>query len=348
MLTEYQEIYQGEIFRKSQCIELENSLMNFFQWNLTMLNYQPVDISKKIWQRGNKKVVVCLVDDVITCAQNSNLPIAELFDSNTVVITDNRIYSPTNYRVIELPASFFGIYYYRPDYLSFDPVKDINLSVNRLDPVRQLILLRLVKHNPVDNIFDNLNINFNCFMHNSGLDSDSLLTNFQAVAEMNGIEKDPYCQQLTNLVPIKTHDLSVEQAMVSSYVNMIAETYSGNDVVALSEKTFRALVTPSPWTLFSGRNSTAFLKSIGFDVLSDMVDHQYDYTKKTQYSAAVTKYIRSTKHTVEQLKTVSINQLTDRVQKAANHNQELLKKMRNNWPVDFAHWWTNNIQWIQQ
>jgi hypothetical protein len=66
MLQNYQEIYQGEIFRKSHCIELENSLMDFFQKSLTMLNYLPIDLSKKIWRRNNKTVIICLADDVIT------------------------------------------------------------------------------------------------------------------------------------------------------------------------------------------------------------------------------------------------------------------------------------------
>ena len=39
MLTNYQEIYQGEIFRKSQCIELENSLMDFFQKSLLIIGF---------------------------------------------------------------------------------------------------------------------------------------------------------------------------------------------------------------------------------------------------------------------------------------------------------------------
>jgi hypothetical protein len=308
-----------------------------------MLNYQPVDISKKIWQRGNKKVVVCLVDDVITCAQNSNLPAAELFDSDTVVITDNRIYSPTNYQVFELPASFFGIYYYQPANLSFNPEKNINLSVNRLDPIRQLILLELVKHSPVDNMFDNLNINFNCFMHNSGLDSASLLRNFQTVAEINGIDHDVYYQQLKGSVPIKTHNMTVEQSIVASWANMVVETYSGRDIVAISEKIFRHLVTPCVWILYAGVHTVNFLKSQGFDVLEDVVNHNYQCSEQSRHI----QFVSASLQLCQRLKNIPVDKLTVRVQAAARHNQQHLFKMRQQWPTDFAAWWATVLPYVK-
>jgi hypothetical protein len=346
MLTEYQEIYQGEIFCQSQCIELENSITNFFRHNLELMNYTPVDLSKNIWRRDNKNVIISLVDDISTNSIN-NQNTAELFDSNTTVITDNRIYSPTVYRVLQLPNSFFGFYYYLPENTNFVPIKDVNLSINRLDPIRQIILLELIKHNSLDNIFKNLNINFNCFMHEQGLDQQSLIENFESVGKINNIARyQAYYEELLKHIPIKTHDLTVEQAMVGSYINMVIETYNGNNTVAISEKIFRALVTPAPWTVYSGRNTVMFLKSIGFDVLDDIVDHSYDCAPRAQQHFSVSNYVSSTLSTAQKLKAMPVEHLNSRVQKAAGHNQQLLKNLRSQWAADFAHWWADSIDFI--
>lgn len=344
MLENYQEIYQGEIFAKSQCIELENSLTDFFRHNLQLMNYSPVDLSRNIWRRDNKTVIISLVDDIATNSiDNQNT--SELFDSNTVVITDNRIYSPTVYRVLQLPNSFFGFYYYRPENANFSPVKDVNLSINRLDPVRQMILLELIKHNSLDNIFKNLSINFNCFMHQQGLDQQSLIENFESVGKINNIARfQTHYEELLKHIPIKTHNLTVEQAMVGSYVNMVIETYNGNDTVAISEKIFRALATPAPWTVYSGRNTVMFLKSVGFDVLDDIVDHCYDRAPRLHQHLSVSNYVNSTISTAQKLKAMPAEQLNSRVQQAAKHNQQLLKNLRFQWAADFAHWWQHNIE----
>jgi hypothetical protein len=348
MLTEYHEIYQGEIFRKSRCIELENSLMDFFQKNLTLLNYQPVDRSKKIWKRNNKTVVVCLVDDISTCSDNT-LNVSELFDSNTVVITDNKIYSPTQYHVLSLPDSFFGIYYYRPENINFDPVKNINLSVNRLDPLRQLILLELISHNPVDDIFKNLNINFNCFMHNGGNYSNAeLIDNFKSIAKINDLSRyqTHYCQ-LLDKIPINTHGSTIELAALDAFVNMVIETYCGKNIVAVSEKIFRALVTATPWTVYSGKHTVSFLKSLGFDVLDDLIDHSYSYKEYSLHGdECLIDYVTHSVQSVEKLKSIPKKQLTERCHVAAINNQNLLASMRQQFPVDFAHWWNNNIQYV--
>jgi hypothetical protein len=347
MLTDYREIYNGEIFVKSQCIELENSLMDFFQKNLTMLNYSPTDRSKKIWRRGQKTVVICLVDDISSCSEN-NLNEYELFDSNTVVITDNRVQLPTQYQVLTLPDSFFGIYYYLPENTNFNPNKNINLSVNRLDPTRQLILLELISHNPIDDIFKNLNINFNCFVHNSNYDHGNLINNFKSIAKINDLSKYlSYYDQVIQKVPINTHGSTVEMAMLDAYVNMVIETYSSRNVVALSEKIFRSLVTPTPWTVYAGKHSVLLLKSIGFDVLDDIVDHSYnskDYHANT--IERLVDYVNYSVASVDKLKLIPVDQLTERCMTAATHNQTVLQHMRRTWPADFAKWWASNIHYV--
>jgi hypothetical protein len=36
-----------------------------------------------------------------------------------------------------------------------------------------------------------------------------------------------------------------------------------------------------------------------------------------------------------------------RAQRAAEHNQQLLKQMRQQWPQDFAHWWPTVVELIK-
>jgi len=352
MLTDYQEVYQGEIFVKSQCIELENSLMDFFQRNLLMLNYQSVNNSKKIWRRDNKTVVVCLVDDISTCSDNES-NVSALFDSDTIVITDNKINVDTDYRVLKLPDSFFGIYYYKPENIKWNPVNDINLSINRIDPIRQLILMELVSCNHVDNVFKNLNINFNCFMHQQGTDQASLINNFKWVWSLNSDffgAQQKYNQHylcLLDHIPIKNHNLTVESSMLGSFVNMIVETYSRNDIVAISEKTFRSLVYPVPWTIFSGSHTADFLKFLGFDLLDDLVDHTYNNTVYESYSLdRIVDYVSQSIKLSNDLKQMSKEHLISRCNNAAANNQDLLKRMRYQWPQDFAQWWHCNMQYV--
>ncbi len=345
--------HAGDIFQKSQCINLENSLMNFFQNNLIMLGYDSIEPSRKIWQRGNKTVVVCLVDDVISCASDYDKSISNLFDSNTVVITDNKINAPTEYKVLNLPDSFFGIYHYKPDNFKFDPIKLVNLSVNRVDPIRQLILLELIAQTKNhDDYFNDIHVNFNCFAHGTLSTKNQFIDNFKNTWDI--LFSDvliPYQSIVNNiaeLMPIKNHNLTLEESSMSACVNMVIETYSGNDVVALSEKTFRALVTPSPWTVYSGRHTVGLLKSLGFDVLDDIVDHTYSH--KT-YNESIGPASKSKDYVIQSL--VNADRVKDnrsvigeRCLHAAEKNQQLLFKMRQAWPADFATWWSNNVQYV--
>ena len=110
MVDLYHAIYENEIFKKSNCIWHENTLLDFFRSNLIALGYTAVDPSNKVWKRGDKTVVACLVDDFSTCSTNYSTSLPYLFDKDTVVITDNRINVPTQYQVCQLPSSFYGIY----------------------------------------------------------------------------------------------------------------------------------------------------------------------------------------------------------------------------------------------
>jgi hypothetical protein len=348
MLTDYREIYQGEIFVKSQCIELENSLMDFFRRNLSMLGYESISSSGKIWQRGNKKVIVCLVDDIVSCADMAHIPVSSYFDSNTLIITDNRIYSPTQYRVLQLPDSFFGIYYYKPELTEFNPVKRFNFSINRIDSVRLVLLLEMAKWaNNNNNLFVNDYVKFNVFNHHQQTANIEFKKTFDDLYPDIQLQYQYEFDALVEQMPFTNYQSSLEQVHISSMLNLVVETYSGSDTVAVSEKIFRALVTPAPWSVYSGRHTVSFLKSLGFDVIDDMLDHSYNSKNYADIfggpGSKTVDYIWCSTENYKKLQNIAVSDLKTRCKDAAMHNQSVLQRMRSQWPCDFAAWWSNNI-----
>lgn len=348
----YHHIYNGEIFQKTCCIEQENNLVDFFRNTLTNLGYHSVDSSRKVWQRGDRTVVVCLVDDVSTCSESVVSLTPYQFDASTVVITDNRINCPTQYRVLQLPSSFFGIYSYTPELSEWTPEKRFGLSVNRIDQKRLLLLLELAFYMPRvsdDKIladFEYDNVNFNCWSWTGdNTTADGLRDNFvRLYAELPDDQQEHYrdfYNELLKKMPIKNYIDSPELIMTKNWLNLIVETYSGPETVALSEKIFRALVTPAPWAALSGRYSVAYLTELGFDVLDDLVDHRYDYCETSSTEIVDNKIVdimNVAKDTVARLQQQDLAKLQARCKQAAQHNQALLATMKQQWPRDFAAW----------
>lgn len=347
----YHEIYTGEIFQKSNCIWHENTLLDFFRSNLTALGYTSISPgSNKVWQRGNQRVVVCLVDDFSTCVDDYQLTAPYQFDENTTVITDNYISCPTQYQVLQLPASFYGIYAYNPEPEEWNPERRFNFAVNRLDSKRLLMFLEL--HYRAAEQGDYLDyMNFNCWRW--GGDNESvtgLIENFKT--EYNNLDpqyKEVYNDTFNRLVsamPYRNHDLSQETVHNRAWFNLVMETYSSDSTVALSEKTFRALCTPSPWMVYSGRHTVAYLHSLGFDVLRDIVGHRYDNAiemRTAAYGDKMVDFVFEGTDTMAELQKLDQAWLKQRCQEAATHNQNLLRNMQRSWATDFAHWWANTV-----
>jgi hypothetical protein len=140
---------------------------------------------------------------------------------------------------------------------------------------------------------------------------------------------------LVKAIPVNNHNTLPENSALASYLNLVLETYIGSDIVALSEKIFRSLVTPVPWTVYASPHTIKFLKSLQFDVMDDIVNQDT--------CSSVEKYVGNAVNSIKQIKSIGIDKLTERCLCAARHNQHLLKTMRQQWPRDFAVWWANNI-----
>lgn len=350
----YHQIYTGDIFQTSQCIWHENVVLDFLRAALKNFGYQPQDSSNKVWQRGNQTVVACLVDDFSTCSTAYSTPLPYLFDRNTVVITDNRINVPTQYQVCQIPVSFYGIYHYRPQTMTWRPSRRLNLAVNRLDSKRLLLFLEhqlRTEYQPAD--LDC--VNFNCWAWDGdNASTQGLQANFDRYYQnLDEHYHEVYAatyDRIRQQQPYRNHEYSLEESHVNAWMNVVMETYSSDNNIALSEKTFRALSLPVPFMLYSGRHTVAYLTSLGFDCLSDLVEHKYDgmiENKTAAYGDKMVDFLFEAAETVERLQGRDQSALTQRLVQAAEDNQELLSYMRRNWPRDFAGWWPEVVELIR-
>ena len=360
MRDPYHHIHDGEVFQQSRCIWHENTMMDFFRSQLTMLGYHSTSDSNKVWARGSRQVIVCLADDVFTCRpydRPGTMP--DAWDTATTVITDNAITCATQYQVCQLPDSYFGIYNYQPELNQWQPERRFNFSVNRLDAKRLQLFLELTTRTlyPNSRIFDLERdlVNFNCWHWGSKNDSPaafqhSFSQEFSYVPDtLQHVYRAAY-EHMLPLMPYRNHEYSLEQSHVRAWLNMVIETYSSDSCIALSEKTFRALVTPVPFMLYAGRYTTARLTQMGFDLMPDLVKHRTDFNLEKQtgeFGDRMVDFVRDAHESVEAIKQRPFEQIQQRCQAAAAHNQQRLAEMKQAWPADFAQWWAQTVEKIQ-
>lgn len=349
----YHHIFDGEIYHKSQCIWHENTMLDGLRSCLINLGYHSVSASRKVWQRDSKQVVTCLVDDFTTCSDSTDDRVSRLFDPDTVVITDNHVACPTVYTVHQLPTSFYGIYAHQPQQREWQPDRRFNLAINRLDIKRMILFLEYRKRLPWDEDREVMDyVNFNCWAWDGDNSSTAGLgTNFkQQWSLLDQVQKDAYLDVMLRdmpAMPWRNHDLDLEPSLCRAWLNLVVETYSSDSVIALSEKTFRALVTPVPWMLYAGRHAVVYLESLGFDCLTDVVPHGYDdrtEIKTADYGDKCVDWFWMAQEVVTDLRSRDFAGLQSRCEQAAQHNRDLLCRLRRQWPQDLAHWLPDVMQ----
>jgi len=329
-------MHSNEIWQASQCLEQEESAVDVIHTRLNELGYQTTKVishTRSHWQRGHRRMIVSLVDDAWDCAEDQSQDTPYLFDADTMVITDNWINTPTVYTVARVPDSFYGIYSYQPADQTWRPDRDYTFAVNRIDLKRMRILSNLYQQLK----FDCGHVNFNCAQ---GRNAD-LQHNFHALLTHASAEELPVFHQLADMMPLKNYSIDHDQTYTHSWLNITVETYSSDNVIALSEKIFRCLVTPVPWIAYSGRYTIARLHALGFDVLDDIVDHSYDRLIEAHHK--IPAFANTAVVTINALKQHEWTMLSQRCLTAATHNQQLLARMRSAWSTDFAEWLTSRI-----
>jgi hypothetical protein len=130
-------------------------------------------------------------------------------------------------------------------------------------------------------------------------------------------------------------------------MNLVTETYSSDTTIALSEKTFRALCLPVPCMLYAGKHTVAYLTSLGFDMMHDVVEHRYDSMIENRTAAYGDKMVDFLFEGVEAVERMQAQCPVDRAKQAAETNQQQLITMKQSWPKDFAAWWPTVLEKIQ-
>jgi hypothetical protein len=342
----FYQTHQGEIFSKTRCMQHERIVTDFFRSCLCNLGYETTDPAQRVWKRGDKTVIVCLADDFNVCGARLELNPAQWFDNQTVVVTDNHITVPTQYQICQLPVSYFGIFGYVPGDQIYMPERRFNFSINRIDTQRELVLLELLQQSAgIQQVLEDDFINFNGWdADGANSTHDDVRHNFYKywgqIKSFYGDRYQHHVDQLINCLPIRNHQLSIEQATMKSWLTPVIETYSGNTTMAFSEKIFRALQTPVPWTLYSTTGAVQYLQSLGFDILDDLVDHSYNtFAQDTPHGIdKISLFVSDSIQNVKKLQQMNFLQLQSRCTRAATHNQQQLARLKSQWPTDFAQW----------
>jgi hypothetical protein len=331
MIVDYtREIFSGEIWEKSRCLEHEYHVNQHIFDFLHSQGFEKTD-HFRIWKKDHRTVIVCLVDDIRSCSTDYHTDLPYVFDKNTIVITDNYLTCPSVFSVINVPTSFFGIYNYVPAQETWTPDRDFAFQINRIDPRRFKLMIDLCWRSYAHTGY----INFNCEdRNNPGL---TIAQAFEQFLTAIGPDEQKYLstyEKIRAQVPVKNYDIAFDLVPYRSWVNIVVETYSSDTVVSISEKIFRALATPAPWTVYSGRYTVAYLESLGFDCMSDIVDHNYyDRLKEVENKLPVFNW--KSLEIVKQLKELGVELTRQRCLQASQHNQKLLASLKEKWPTDW-------------
>ena len=270
--------------------------------------------------------------DQIPCLVNACNP-AWYKQGQRVLVTNNWI-APGHLdhaRYEQIPASWYGLYSGTMQVDQQKPTKKFNCFIRRMDPVRQSWFYQLIRRNLLDQglVSFNMDISRHIDLDNCNAE-DSPMTVFEQQFKMHMQIFQHEHELSKTMVPYRNFDCDLPTAIMQTEFSIVLETYfDRNEVITFSEKIFRCLKLPRPWLLFAMKNSVAYLRSIGFDVLDDLVDHGYD----SQDFA-----IDRQRMMLDQCQNMCQRELTTdqikRCQQAAQHNQSLLDKLYTTFHTD--------------
>ena len=242
--------------------------------------------------------------------------------SPTVFPNHNDIVDP--YHVQLHPSAYSGYYNnYEQQYkTNVLPTKGFNCFLNRLDVIRQSWFYQLLRRNLLDHGYVSFNMNIH---HVKEKFKNLLLPQEIFQAQFEHYHSSVFAEEhkiAQSLVPYRNFDQStdLDDLIMQSKFSIIVETYfDDNNAITFTEKTIRALRLPRPWVLFGPKNSVKQLRTWGFDVLDDLVDHNsYD-----QFESHIDRetVILDMAKTLLQFDT---QQHWHRLKKASDHNLKLL------------------------
>jgi hypothetical protein len=327
----YADTYQSEIFVKSRCLDHEWEFLEELRGLLDSLGYVSQDPRRFIWQKDKYRVWLAMVDDIESISPEPHEDFLSTFTQYDVIVTDNFISRPINAHILSVPKSWFGIYSYTPEIMAAAPDRDYTLAVNRIDSVRATILLEMQQWRHLSGVQGY--VNFNCASH--ALDQtiqqkrelwDQMVEDIKTWHEGR---YDRAINDIRTLIPFRNHDLEIDEAVQRGMLNLVIETYSSDYTVALSEKIFRAIVTPRPWTVFGGQWTVARLEQLGFDCMRDTIHHKTDTMKSNEHK--IREYVRNA---ADHWKQLVWEEIEERCELAVKFNRRILESKRQRWAND--------------
>jgi len=262
----------------------------------------------------NKNIYSLLVDQVND------------FQTYQLVVTDNVI---KDFQYQALYPEFWGAYSYQPTYQNVLPSKLFSCLINRPCPIRQSWFYQLVRRNLLDQGWVSFMLELRQDLAPPDLnvkDKIQVYDWFLTQGCENFVEEH---KLMRDRVPYRNFNKSIDNIMMDSRVNIVIETYfDNNQVIAFSEKIFRALQIPRPFFLFGAQGSVAALKDQGFEIYDDVVDHSYD--KEPNSIRRQVKILNEVQHSVGKIP--YDQKLLDNFEKSAQHNRNLLLQYKQKWP----------------
>jgi hypothetical protein len=275
----------------------------------------------------------------------------EFVNQRQQVLVTNSVMSPgmlDDARYEQLPASFYHLYYlYFGDTFEESHIeKDYNCFIARMDPVRQSWLYQLVRRNIFERGYISFKMDLSRHIQRGQCSSDA------TPAQVFEDQFEKYCknfqaehEQVRHLLPYRNFDdtAGLEHIVMKTKFSIILETYfEPHDPITFSEKIFRGLLFPRPWLLFSTKGSVGYLRSIGFDVLDDVVDHSYDQQDS---------FVQRQSIILDQAQRLcDLDMRPDvlqRLTQAARHNRNLVKGFNESWPQDLEVCITNAVKKLE-
>jgi len=289
--------YTDQIWKLSDCVQFEDDLRSYFS-NLST----------------NENIHVRLVDTVF-----------ENYKDYKLVVTDNVI---PGFKYQALWPEFWGSFSYDPQYTNRMPTFLFNCFINRTDPIRQSWFYQLVRRNLLDQGAVSFLLDYRKSVAPAGIDLNNKAELYQWVFEQGCEIFAAEHESMRSHVPFQNFTGELDQVMCDSNISLIIETYFHRpDVIAFSEKVFRALQLPRPFLLYCAPGSIKVLKEQGFDVYDDVVDHSYDLEED-----GITRQIKILDELEKSKYIVYNTQVLEDFEQRAIHNRQLLKKLKHDWP----------------
>lgn len=241
-------------------------------------------------------------------------------DPDSLFVTDNVV----RHNHVALYPEYWGGYYYNSEYISRPPDRIFNCLIHRVCVNRQSWFYQLVRKDLLNHGYVSYLLDYRIWPEQCKTKQD---LNQWLYDQGNQVFENEH-KQMQTLVPYANFEKDIDQVIVDSKVSLVLETYfHNNDVIAFSEKVFRTLQLPRPFLLYSAPGAVKNLRLFGFDLFDDIVDHGYDsiqdhIQRQTLILDQLDKF-RSIVYTQAQLEDFELR---------ANHNRELLKKFKSNWP----------------